>query len=104
MHAVIREATYASGSPVHESPQFKEFQTLHARQPGYEGTFVIDAGDGRMFTVTLWQTAQHAVAARVVLEPIVRRILNPLMIAPSRLVGGGPVVVKDVVAVVTQPV
>lgn len=102
MHAVIREATYASGSPMHESPQFKEFQALHARQPGYAGTFVIDAGDGRMFTVTLWQTSQHAVAARVVLEPVVRRVLNPLMIVPSRLLGGGPVVVKDVVAAVTH--
>jgi hypothetical protein len=104
MHAVIREATCASGSPMHESPQFKEFQVLHARQPGYEGTFVIDAGDGRMFTVTLWHTAQHAVAARVVLEPLVRRVLNPLMIAPSRLLGVGPVVVKDVVEAITQPV
>ena len=104
MHAVIREAPYATDNPVHDSPQFKEFQALRARQPGYEGTFVIDAGDGRTFTVTLWQTAQHAIAVRVVVEPVVRRVLNPLMIAPSRLLGVGPVVVKDGVEVITQPV
>jgi hypothetical protein len=89
---------------VHESPQFKEFQALHARQPGYEGSFVIDAGDCCMFSLTLWQTAHHAAAARVVLEPVVRRALNPLMTAPSRLLGTGPVVVKDVVEAITQPV
>ena len=97
MHAVIREATYESDRPLHESEQFKEIQTLHGRQPGYAGTFVIDAGDGVLFTVTLWETPQHATAARVVLEPAVRRLLHPVMAAPSRLLGAGPLVVRDVV-------
>ena len=34
MHAILREATYATDTPVHESREFKEFQALHARQPG----------------------------------------------------------------------
>ena len=92
MHAILREATYATDTPVHESREFKEFQALHARQPGYVGSYVIDAGDGRLFTVTLWESPTHAAAARAVLEPVVRRVLHPLMSAPSRLLATGPVV------------
>ena len=92
MHAILREATYATDTPVHESREFKEFQALHARQPGYVGSYVIDAGDGRLFTVTLWESPTHAAAARAVLEPVVRRVLHPLMNAPSRLLATGPVV------------
>jgi hypothetical protein len=88
---------------LHESEQFKEFQALHVRQPGYAGTFVIDAGDGLMFTVTMWQTPQQATAARVVLDPAVRRLLQPVMAAPSRLLGAGPIVVKDVVDLAKPP-
>jgi heme-degrading monooxygenase HmoA len=69
VHAILREATYATDTPVHESREFKEFQALHARQPGFAGSYVIDAGDGRLFTVTLWESSTHAAAARAVLEP-----------------------------------
>jgi hypothetical protein len=34
-------------------------------------------------------------AARVALEPVVRRLLDPWMTAPSRLLGTGPVVASD---------
>ena len=38
MHAILREASYETDTPAYTSPQFKEFQDLHARQPGYAGT------------------------------------------------------------------
>lgn len=96
MHAIIREATYVTDRPLQETAQFKELQSLHARQPGYAGTVGIDAGDGRLFTITMWQTASHAAAARAVLEPVVRSLLHPLMTVPSQLLGTGPVVVREV--------
>lgn len=95
MHAVIRETSYAPDKPIQESQEFQEFQALHARQSGYQGTVVVDVGDGRFLTLTLWQTAENMDAARKALGPIVQRLLDPLMTAPSQLLGTGPVVVND---------
>lgn len=95
MHAVVRETTYAPDKPIHKSQEFREFQELHARRAGYQGTVVIDAGDGRHLTLTLWETAEDMSTAREALEPIVQRLLDPLMTRPSRLVGTGLVVVND---------
>jgi hypothetical protein len=53
MYAVFRETSYAPDKPFYESPEFREFQELHSRQRGYQGTVVTDAGGGRYLTVTL---------------------------------------------------
>lgn len=95
MHAVVRETHYGPDAPIEASPQFQEFQHLHASRPGYRGTIVVDAGHGRFLTLTLWETADDMTAARKALEPVVERLLNPLMTAPSQLLGTGPVVVND---------
>ena len=98
MYAVARETTYIPGAPVFRSPEFLEFQEAHAKRPGYRGTVVVDVGEGRYVTLTLWQTADDMNAAREALSPIVQRLLEPLMMAPSVLLGTGPVVVNDLVA------
>jgi hypothetical protein len=54
--------------------------------------------------VTLWESATHAAAARAVLEPVVRRVLHPLMNAPSRLLATGPVVIHDAADATAAPV
>jgi hypothetical protein len=95
MHAVVRETRYPRDMPIEQTPEFKEFQEIHARRPGYRGTVVVNAGDGRFLTVTLWDTADSMAAARMALEPVVERLLNPLMTAPSQLLGTGRVVVDD---------
>ena len=95
MHAVLRETTYAPERPIYKTPEFHEFQELHAGRRGYRGTVLVDAGNGRFLTLTLWETAEDMSAAREALGPIVQRLLDPLMTAPSRLVGTGLVVVDD---------
>jgi hypothetical protein len=62
------------------------------------GTIVADAGDGRLLTMTLWDTAENMDAARKALGPIVERFLNPFMTSPAQLHGTGRVVVNDLVA------
>ncbi|MDQ2875354.1 MAG: hypothetical protein M3Y33_11400 [Actinomycetota bacterium] len=72
-----------------------EFQDRHSSQPGYRGNIVVDAGDGRRLTLTIWETGNDAAAARSVLEPEVHRLLDPLLTRPSQLVGIGRVTVID---------
>ena len=95
MYAVFRESTYAPDKPIHERPEFLEFQTMHADRRGYKGTVVAEVGGGRYLTVTLWETADDMAAAREALEPVVQGLLDPLMTSPSQLLGTGPVVVND---------
>jgi hypothetical protein len=95
MFAVIREATYAPGDTLVETPQFQTFQDAHAAQPGYRGTVVVALGAGRHVTATLWETAQDMAAAREAIGPVVGQQLEPLMAAPSTLIGTGSVVFTD---------
>jgi heme-degrading monooxygenase HmoA len=95
MYAVFREAVYPEGKAIHETPEFREFQELHARRQGYIGTVVADAGGGRYLTVTLWRTAENMNAAREALGPVVERTLNRMMVGPSTLLGTGKVVISD---------
>jgi hypothetical protein len=96
MYAVFREATYPEGKAIQDTPEFREFQEIHARRPGYVGTVVVDAGGGRYLTVTLWRTLEDMNAAREALGPVVERTLNRLMVSPSTLLGTGKVVISDV--------
>jgi hypothetical protein len=95
MYAVFREATYPAGKAIHETVEFREFQKLHARRPGYVGTVVVDAGGGRHLTVTLWRTVEDMNSAREALGPVVERTLNQMRVSPSTLLGTGKVVMSD---------
>jgi hypothetical protein len=95
MYAVVRETNYAPENPIYQTEQFREFQQEHSRLHGYQGTIVADVGSGRFITLTLWQTSEDMTAGREIMGPVVERLLNPLMIAPAKLIGTGPVVVDD---------
>ena len=95
MYAIVRDTTYDPTRLAQGSEELAEFQALHARQPGYQGSMMVDAGNGRWLTVNLWESEEHATAARSALVPEVRRLLEPVMAAPSQVIGVGPVVASD---------
>lgn len=95
MYAVVRETSYAAGEAIHETPEFQQFQQAHASLRGYQGTVVMDAGAGRLLTVTLWLTSEDMHAAREAMGPVVARSISPLMTSPSKILGTGPVIVND---------
>jgi heme-degrading monooxygenase HmoA len=97
MYAVFRETQYGPGRDVVSTPEYQEFNAVHAEQPGYRGTVVADVGEGRLLTVTLWETAEAMAAAREALGPVVARALDPMMTTPAVLLGTGQVVVNDLV-------
>lgn len=97
MYAIVRKNTFDPAKLAQAEKQLAEFQELHAQQPGYSGTIVIDAGEGRQLSVNLWDTAEHASAALPAMVPVVHRLIEPIMAGPSRPVGAGPVVLTDLV-------
>src|SRR3954471_16844795 len=96
MYSVIRENFYDLAKLERAGKEMQEFQTIHAKQPGYRGNIVVDLGSGHMLIVTLWESEAQAHAARTALEPHIERLLVPLMAKPSHLLGAGQVVVNDV--------
>ena len=96
MYAVVRETSYSPDKPIYQSEQFRQFQQEHSCLHGYEGTIVVDTGSGRFITLTLWETLEDMTAAREAMTPVVEGLLNPLMIAPAKLLGTGAVVLNDV--------
>ena len=95
MYAVVRDTTYDLDKLAQGRERLEEFQAMHARQPGYRGAIVVDAGNGRWLTVNLWETQEHSSVALPALVPEVQRLLEPMMAGPSQLIGSGPVLLSD---------
>jgi hypothetical protein len=95
MYAIIRKNIYDATKLAQAGPALAEFQALHAAQPGYAGSIDIDTAGGQRIVVNLWQSEQDARAGQTVLVPHVQRLLEPLMAAPSQLVGSGQVAASD---------
>ena len=97
MFASVRETTYDPDKLRQGQAQMDEFAALRDRQPGFAGMVAVDAGDGRIVTLTLWESEEQAMAARAVLEPESERLLAPLWTVPGRLIAEGPVLRSDLV-------
>ncbi len=84
----------ASALRGHRDVALDAVQSLHASQPGYAGSLVIDDGH-RLIAVNLWDTEHAAAAARTAIGPQVQRLLEPLMTGPSELIAAGEVLASD---------
>ncbi len=97
MYAIVRRQPFDAAKLAEASEALAEFDNAHAAQPGYAGYLVVDIGEGRHLTVTLWETQQHAAAGRAALGPRVQALLEPLLTSPSEFLGAGEVVAGDLV-------
>ena len=91
MYAVVRVNAWDAKKRVNAGKDIEEFDRIHADQPGFLGSLMVDLGDGRDAIVNLWKSEEQAIAALPVLGPAVARLLEPLMAEPSVLVGAGEV-------------
>ena len=98
MFAQIRESTFHPGVEEQRRAPLEEFAALRAQQPGYRGAASIDAGDGRLVTVTFWESEAAAAATVAVLRPQADRLLGALWSSRSEVVYQGPVVSEDLPA------
>jgi hypothetical protein len=96
MYAVLRLNSFAPDKLAESPDNLQEFDRIHASQPGYAGSIVVDLGSGRRFMVNLWQSEDASKAAFERLIPEVDRLLTPLLSAPSEFIGAGPVIAEDV--------
>ncbi len=95
MYAIVRELHYDAAKLRRGAEAVGEFQRLHAAQPGYRGSLSVELAPGHRIVLNLWETEAYATAARQTIEPVVGRLLGPLMAMPPKLLGAGPVVEND---------
>jgi hypothetical protein len=95
MFAVLRLNTFDPDKLSASEDLMAEFDRIHAAQPGYVGSVVVDLGRGRRFVLNLWDSIEHSQAALSVLVPEVDRLLGPLMSATSEFIGAGEVISSD---------
>jgi hypothetical protein len=94
MYAIIRHYSYDAAIIRNAGQALAAAQGLHTAQPGYVGSIVVD--DGQHFiAVNLWQSEHDAAAGRAAIGTQVQHILEPLMTAPSQLLGAGEVIATD---------
>ncbi len=98
MYAVVRKNTYDKARLAQGRQQLKEFDEIHARQPGFRGTISIDCGDDSVVVLNLWESEEHARAGLQVLRPVVQRLLEPLLATESVLLGQGQVIADSLAA------
>lgn len=98
MYAVLRRNSFDAERLAAAEEALREFDALHASQPGYVGSVVVEQPDRRRLVLNLWLSEDHASRALAVLGPEVSRLLGPLMSAPSELVGVGHVIATDLTA------
>ncbi len=92
MYAVLRINPYDEEKVAASAHRLEEFDRIHAAQPGFAGSVVVDLSGGRRFVVNLWESEEHGRAALARLRPEVDRLVLPLLSAPSEFVGAGPVI------------
>lgn len=95
MFAVLRLNTFDPDKLSASEDSIEEFDRIHAAQPGYVGSVVVELGRGRRFALNLWDSIEHSQAALSVVGPEVNRLLGPLMTAPPEFIGAGEVISSD---------
>jgi|ERR687891_374421 hypothetical protein len=96
MYAVLRLNSFDLDKLAAFPDKLEEFDRIHASQPDFAGSIVVDLGSGRRFMVNLWQSEGASKAAFDRLMPEVDRLLTPLLSAPSQFIGAGPVISENV--------
>lgn len=95
MQAVLRINSFDPGKLAAGQSQLEEFDAIHAAQPGFLGNVTIDLGGSRRFVLNLWETEEDRLSGLDALGPAVERLVNPLLIQPSELIGVGAVIASD---------
>jgi hypothetical protein len=97
VHAVLRINSFDETKLADAQEDVREFDRIHATQPGFLGNITVDLGEGRRFVLNVWRSAEDAQAGLSVLGREVVRLIEPLMSSPSEIIGTGTIISSDFV-------
>jgi heme-degrading monooxygenase HmoA len=88
MYTVIRRYQGVADSTEVARRALDEFAPQLRDQPGFQGYWVVDAGDGVMATITVFETEDAAVASNAASATWVQENLPNLVPNPPRVTAG----------------
>lgn len=88
MHTVIRRYEGAGDSAEVARRATEEFGPMLSSRPGFQGYYVVDAGDGVLATITVFDSEEAAVATTSAAADWVRENLPELAELPPQVTSG----------------
>jgi len=88
MHTVIRRYEGAGDSAEVCRRAVAEFAPMLAERPGFQGYWAVDAGDGVMATITVFETEEAAVESTSAAKAWVAENLPELAAIPPQVTAG----------------
>jgi hypothetical protein len=88
MHTVIRRYEGAGDSAEVSRRAVEEFGPMLRDRPGFQGYYVVDAGDGVLATITVFDTEEAAVESIGAAADWVRENLPELAANPPQVTSG----------------
>lgn len=92
MFAVVRERVPGPGLG---AEQMAEFRRIRAEQPGYRGIVEVEADDGSVFILALWESEEQYRAGRPTIDAAGHRLGAGQWAGPPRRIGEGRVIYND---------
>ena len=88
MHTVIRRYQGVQDSPEVARRAVEEFAPQLRDQPGFQGYWAIDAGDGILATITVFETEEAAANSSAAAASWVQQNIAHLMPNPPQITSG----------------
>ena len=88
MHTVIRRYEGAGDSAEVARRATEEFGPMLAGRPGFQGYYVVDAGDGVLATITVFETEEAALESTTAARAWVAETLPELAANPPQVTAG----------------
>lgn len=88
MHTVIRRYEGADDSTEVARRAVEEFGPMLRERPGFQGYYVVDAGDGVLATITVFDTEEAAVETTAAAREWVRENIPELAEIPPQVTSG----------------
>jgi hypothetical protein len=88
MHTVIRRYEGAGDSAEVCRRAVEEFAPMLSDRPGFQGYWAVDAGDGVMATITVFETEEAAIASTSAAAAWVKENLPELAALPPQVTAG----------------
>jgi hypothetical protein len=88
MHTVIRRYEGAGDSAEVSRRAVEEFGPMLSGRPGFQGYWVVDAGDGVLATITVFETEEAAVESTSAAAAWVQENLPELAANPPQVTAG----------------